>query len=154
MTTALPVLGREKFFDKLADKVSYGMGRPKNIIVWLIATIAWTVLFAFGGSHIASGTWLPAWFTSQGFNFPLNLVTTVAELFIGFLVGAAANRTEAASDLQMATLKKETDDIDAVLRQNTELTIEVHQMARLLAKATGAVRDPATGEWVVASPGT
>jgi hypothetical protein len=70
------------------------MAHPANIMIWLIAVIAWTAVFAFGGTHIASGTWLPAWFTSQGFNFPLNLVTTVAELFIGFLVAAASNRSE------------------------------------------------------------
>jgi hypothetical protein len=42
----------------------------------------------------AGGTWRPAWFTSFGFNFPLNLETTVAELYMGFLVGASSNRSE------------------------------------------------------------
>ena len=58
--------------------------------------MAWTFVFAFGGHSVASGSWLPSWFTSEGFNFPLNLITTVAELFIGFLVAAAANRSQTA----------------------------------------------------------
>lgn len=65
------------------------MGRPANIVAWLVFVIGWTCLLAFGGPRLASGSWLPAWFASQGYNFPLNLVTTVAELFIGFLVAAA-----------------------------------------------------------------
>ena len=83
---------QESLFQRAADWTSAAMGRPANIMIWLVAVIAWTLTFALGGSHIASGDWLPAWFTSQGFNFPLNLVTTVAELFIGFLVATAANR--------------------------------------------------------------
>lgn len=68
-------------FQRVADWTSAAMGRPANIMIWLVAVIAWTLIFAPGGSHIGSGDWLPAWFTSHGFNFPLNLVTTVAELF-------------------------------------------------------------------------
>jgi hypothetical protein len=76
--TAEPVSApeRESVFLKVADYVSAAMGRPTNIMIWLIAVIAWTAVFAFGGHRIAGGTWLPAWFTSQGFNFPLNLITT------------------------------------------------------------------------------
>jgi hypothetical protein len=39
---------------------------------------------------------LPSWFTSTGYNFPLNLMTTVAELSVGFLVVAVANRAQEA----------------------------------------------------------
>jgi low affinity Fe/Cu permease len=83
-------------FLRFANWVSEAMGHPTNIIFWLTAVLAWTFIFAFGGPHLASGTWLPPWFTSTGFNFPLNLITTVAELFIGFLVAAAANRSQTA----------------------------------------------------------
>jgi low affinity Fe/Cu permease len=82
----------EKFL-AFADWVSTAMGSPINIALWALFVIVWTGIFAFGGAHIASGRWLPQWFTSQGFNFPLNLITTVAELFIGFLCAAATNRT-------------------------------------------------------------
>jgi low affinity Fe/Cu permease len=134
---------RESFFEKIADYVSAAMGRPANIIVWLILVLAWTFIFAFGGKHLASGTWMPAWFTSTGFNFPMNLITTVCELFIGFLVAAASNRSERNLDRTLAAIAaqgvkvQETEDrlaaVDAengaLLRQNTELTEEVHAMA-------------------------
>jgi low affinity Fe/Cu permease len=84
---------RLSLFQRAADKVSYGMGTPLNIGVWIVIVVGWTLLFAL---HIvnARGTFLPLWFTSTGYNFPLNLVTTVAELYIGFLVGASSNRSE------------------------------------------------------------
>lgn len=126
---------RESVFLKVADYVSAAMGRPANIIIWLIAVIAWTGIFALGGPHIAGGTWLPAWFTSQGFNFPLNLVTTVAELFIGFLVAAASNRSERNLDITLARLGQQDDQIAAVedrlgvsLAENTTLTSELREL--------------------------
>jgi hypothetical protein len=80
--------------ESIADWVSAAIGRPVNILIWFTLILGWTLLFALGGSHLDSGKWMPSWFTSTGFNFPLNLITTVAELFIGFLVAAAANRSE------------------------------------------------------------
>lgn len=103
------------------------MGRPNNIVFWLAIVLAWTFVFAFGGPHLASGNWLPHWFTSTGYNFPLNLITTVAELFIGFLVAAAANRSEKALRAIINHILNETDEIDAMLKENTELTRQVHE---------------------------
>ena len=142
MTTvpAVPVVPatapeRESVFLKVADYVSAAMGRPTNIMVWLIAVIAWTAVFAFGSPHIASGAWLPAWFTSQGFNFPLNLITTVAELFIGFLVAAASNRSERNLDMTLARLSQQDQQIADVenrlgdsLAQNTTMTRELKDL--------------------------
>jgi low affinity Fe/Cu permease len=122
-------------FQRVADWTSAAMGRPANIAIWLIAVIAWTVTFAVGGSHIASGDWLPAWFTSQGFNFPLNLVTTVAELFIGFLVGAASNRSERNLEATLGRIEQLERSMDdqaktslALLRSNTELIAQMPQL--------------------------
>jgi low affinity Fe/Cu permease len=122
-------------FQRVADWTSAAMGRPANIIIWLVAVIAWTVTFALGGSHIASGDWLPAWFTSQGFNFPLNLVTTVAELFIGFLVGAASNRSERNLEATLGRIEQLEQSMDeqaktslALLRSNTELITQMPQL--------------------------
>ncbi|HET8625903.1 MAG TPA: hypothetical protein VFL91_00685 [Thermomicrobiales bacterium] len=81
---------------RAADRVSYAMGSPLNIVAWLVALVVWVAL----GPYMARHAFLPDWFTSNGFNFPLNTVTTVAELFIGFLVGAAANRVQRATDAQ------------------------------------------------------
>ena len=84
---------KETIFTRLADKVSFGMGTPQNIAFWIVAVIVWIGLFAVGIMS-ANTSVLPGWFTSNAFNFPLNTVTTLAELYIGFLVAAAANRSE------------------------------------------------------------
>src|SRR5580658_264283 len=105
-------------FLRFANWVSEAMGRPTNIIFWFVVVVAWTFVFAFGGHHVASGSWLPSWFTSEGFNFPLNLVTTVAELFIGFLVAAASNRSERNLQMTLARIGqqgKQLADLDATL---------------------------------------
>jgi low affinity Fe/Cu permease len=122
-------------FQRVADWTSAAMGRPANIMIWLVAVIAWTLTFAFGGSHIASGDWLPAWFTSQGFNFPLNLVTTVAELFIGFLVGAASNRSERNLEATLGRIEQLEQSVDeqaktslSLLRSNTDLITQMPQL--------------------------
>ena len=122
-------------FQRVADWTSAAMGRPVNIMIWLVAVIAWTLTFALGGSHIASGDWLPAWFTSQGFNFPLNLVTTVAELSIGFLVGAASNRSERNLEATLGRIEQLERSMDeqaktslALLRSNTELITQMPQL--------------------------
>jgi low affinity Fe/Cu permease len=114
----------ESFFLTMADKVSEGMGKPANIIVWFIAVVVWTLLFAVS-KKLAKGTFLPAWFTSQGYNFPLNLVTTVAELFIGFLVAAATNRAERANDRLLARVEAMESVLLVELQANTALTTQV-----------------------------
>jgi low affinity Fe/Cu permease len=122
-------------FQRVADWTSAAMGRPANIVIWLVAVIVWTLTFAIGGSHISSGDWLPAWFTSQGFNFPLNLVTTVAELFIGFLVGAASNRSERNLEATLGRIEQLERSVDeqaktslTLLRSNTDLITQMPQL--------------------------
>jgi low affinity Fe/Cu permease len=126
---------QESLFQRAADWTSAAMGRPANIMIWLVAVIAWTLTFALGGSHIGSGDWLPAWFTSQGFNFPLNLVTTVAELFIGFLVGAASNRSERNLEATLGRIEQLEQSMDdqaktslTLLQSNTELITQMPQL--------------------------
>jgi hypothetical protein len=130
---------RLSLFQSVADKVSYGMGTPLNIGIWVILVLAWTLLFAFGGSHIASGSFLPRWFTSTGFNFPLNLVTTVAELYIGFLVGASSNRSERNLEATLGRISAQDEQIDQVelklskaLAQNTALTKAIHELTMVI----------------------
>lgn len=53
-------------FLRVANWVSEAMGRPTNIIFWFVLVFAWTAVFAFGGPHLATGSWLPKWFTSAG----------------------------------------------------------------------------------------
>ena len=126
-------------FQSFADWISQAIGSPANIVIWLLLVIAWISLFAFGGPKLATGYWLPAWFTSQGFNFPLNLVTTVVELFIGFLVATAANRSQRALTALLAKIETQEAQISDVeknlaeqLQQNTDLTREVHALAEVI----------------------
>jgi low affinity Fe/Cu permease len=125
---------RESLFDRTADYVSAAMGRPTNIAVWLVLVVGWTLLFAL---HIVSANadFLPAWFTGTAFNFPLNLFTTVAELFIGFLVAAAANRSERNLQLTLAAIADQETHIEDVqtklageIASNTALTQQVHDL--------------------------
>jgi low affinity Fe/Cu permease len=129
---------REGVFLKLADSVSEGMGKPLNIGLWLTAVVVWTLMFALS-KQLDKGTFLPAWFISQGFNFPLNLITTVAELFIGFLVAAATNRAERALVTLIKHIYAQSDKIEAVeeslstaLAENTALTQQVHANTLLI----------------------
>jgi low affinity Fe/Cu permease len=126
---------RESIFNRIADYVSAAMGRPTNIMIWLVLVVGWTLLFA---AHIvsANANFLPGWFTGTAFNFPLNLITTVAELFIGFLVAAAANRSERNLELTLAAIadqEKHIEDVEtklaAEVASNTALTREVHELA-------------------------
>ena len=86
----------------------------------------------------------PYGFTSTGYNFPLNLVTTVAELYIGFLVGASSNRSERNLEATLAWIDGQEKQIEAVesslstaLSENTELTKAVKLNTDLLE----AIRD-------------
>src|ERR1700691_1276758 len=135
MTTVNAPADKESIFDRIADYVSAAMGRPTNIMVWLVLVVGWTLLFAV---HVvsANANFLPGWFTGTAFNFPLNLVTTVAELFIGFLVAAAANRSERNLELTLAAIAtqgKHIADVEAKLAAelaaNTALTQQVHDLA-------------------------
>jgi hypothetical protein len=147
----------EPIFQRVADKVSYGMGTPANIAVWIVLVVGWTLLFALSKNpHIQGGTFLPKWFTSTGYNFPLNLVTTVAELYIGFLVGASSNRSERNLEATLARIDQQEKQIQMVeaslstaLSENTELTKavklntdmleEIHNQVTMLC----APKDPA-----------
>jgi cell shape-determining protein MreC len=136
------------------------MGRPTNIIIWLALVVAWCLLFALDHSHsVQLGTFMPAWFTSQGFNFPLNLITTVAELFIGVLVAAASNRSERNLETTLARMSNQEElikaqetqirDVEArlsdSLAQNTKLTEAVHELAKAIHGAIVADREEELG---------
>jgi low affinity Fe/Cu permease len=122
-------------FLRFANWVSEAMGKPTNIAFWFVLVVCWTLVFALGGPHLASGSWLPRWFTSNGYNFPLNLITTVAELFIGFLVAAAANRAQDALTVLLAHIRAGVERDVAIeqglkdaIAENTELTKQVHAL--------------------------
>ena len=137
---------RPTSFDRFADWVSEAMGRPYNIAFWFVLVAGWTLIFALGGPHLANGSWLPTWFTSQGYNFPLNLVTTVAELFIGFLVATAANRAQNALtalldkiDMQEEQIGATEANIVTLMRENTEIIRQIHTLTTQVAKDTALI---------------
>lgn len=107
-------------FLTIADRVSYAMGTPFNIIFWIVAVLIW---FLFGPT-IAHSNFLPEWFTSNAFNFPLNTVTTLAELYIGFLVGAASNRTERHNEEMM---KKQDEMLAKIAKVQEDEMKELHE---------------------------
>ncbi|MFZ0060239.1 MAG: hypothetical protein WAL35_09395 [Acidimicrobiales bacterium] len=126
---------RLSLFQRIADKVSYGMGTPTNIIIWILLVGTWIAL----GPYFAKHSFLPAWFTSNGFNFPLNTITTIAELYIGFLVGASSNRSERNLERTLARISAQDQQISGVehklsvaVQQNTDLTTEVHKLTKLI----------------------
>jgi low affinity Fe/Cu permease len=119
---------RANRFVRVADRVSYAMGTWQNIVVWIILVGAW---FAFG-PYLANHSVLPAWFTSNNFNFPLNTVTTIAELYIGFLVGASTNRTERHNRPQADRMEKLEKLIHKELKRNTAITDNAQTIAQEL----------------------
>jgi len=137
MTAAVSVrTGPESFFDKLADKVSFGMGTPANIIVWIVLIGGWTAIFAFGVVSPAAN-FLPPWVSSGTFNFPVNTGTSIAELYIGFLVAAAANRNERTA---RALAQSQSDLLRAVKDEDDEIFTKGKSMAQLLVENTELTR--------------
>jgi low affinity Fe/Cu permease len=135
-------------FLKFANWVSEAMGKPANIAFWFVLIVVWTLVFALGGPHLASGAWLPGWFTSTGYNFPLNLITTVAELFIGFLVAAAANRSQNALTVLLAHIRAGVErdvtmerELTEAIAENTELTKQVHDLQVTMSKQMALLED-------------
>ena len=137
---------RISLFQRIADRVSYGMGTPLNIFIWICIVVGWTLIFAL---HLvsANATFLPKWFTGTAFNFPLNLVTTVAELYIGFLVGASSNRSERNLEQTLGRLGAQEQQIRDVelklsksLELNTTLTREIHELTTVIHDSISAAK--------------
>ena len=136
----------DQFVD-FADKVSYGIGTPLNIGFWLFACIAWFVIFVIN-PHLAQVNFMPSWFTSTSFNFPLNTVTTLMELYIGFLVAAATNRAQRALTKLFNHLTHVVEQQDRMeknmmelLDENTRLTNQVHELTTKIHAAV--TKEPA-----------
>lgn len=132
----------ERFVD-FADKVSYGIGTPLNIGFWIFIVIVWFVIFIVH-PELANKNFMPAWFTSTSFNFPLNSVTTLMELYIGFLVAAATNRAQRALTKlfnHMLHMVEQQDRMEKnmveLLNENTRLTTEVHRLTKEIHQTVG-----------------
>lgn len=106
-------------FVDFADRVSAGMGTPLNILIWIVLVVSWTLLFVFHPT-LQNTAFLPSWFTSNAYNFPLNTVTTLAELYIGFLIAAAANRVEKRNRELLEKLEAIEEQILTLEKQEIE----------------------------------
>lgn len=115
----------ERFTD-LADIISEGMGTWPVSTVALVLIIAWTVFCAF--------TQGPGWWYSPFYNFPLNLVTTIAELFIGFLIAAAANRVERRHDALLEQIKAHASADLHTTEHDAETNKQAEQKIDMLAR--------------------
>jgi low affinity Fe/Cu permease len=146
---------KESLFLRFCDWTSEVMGEPPNIIFWLILVVGWTLIFALKIVS-SNANFLPSWFTGTAYNFPLNLLTTVAELFIGFLVAAAANRAQRILTTIIDGIRTVVDQLDAhtqahtallnanseLLQSNTALIQQIHELTKEIHAAT-AGKSPA-----------
>ncbi len=122
-------------FLKLADAVSFGMGTPTNIFFWVLVVVIWFLIGAIRPALFTTTNFLPDWFTSPAWNFPLNTITTLAELYIGFLVAAATNRAERELRKIIETTRDNVEAIKQINeRQNTILDLLVKYQEREIAK--------------------
>lgn len=108
-------------FTKVADAVSWGMGTPANIGFWLLAVLVWFLLGYTRRELFTEGGFLPKWFTSDAWNFPLNTITTLAELYIGFLVAAAANRAEKKLREMIEHTRRTVDRVEQINTKQNQL---------------------------------
>jgi hypothetical protein len=102
------------------------MGTPTNITIWIIAVGAWIAL----GPIVAQHNFMPAWFTSNSFNFPLNTVTTIAELYIGFLVGASSNRSERNLEMTLGRIEQLENGASTLLADGRTVLDEIAGLVR------------------------
>jgi len=117
---------RLSLFQRIADRVSFLMGTPTNITIWIIAVGAWIAL----GPVVAQHNFMPAWFTSNSFNFPLNTVTTIAELYIGFLVGASSNRSERNLELTLGRIEQLENSAATILAGGRTVLDDIEGLVR------------------------
>jgi low affinity Fe/Cu permease len=109
----------ERFTD-LADRVSEGMGRWQVSVIAFLLIAGWTISCA--------STQGPGWWYGLLYNMPLNLTTTGAELFIGFLLAAAANRSERHNKTLLEKIESLAEKIESEEAQEVAelVSIEKH----------------------------
>ncbi len=129
-------------FLALADAVSFGMGTPTNIFFWILAVVVWFWLGYSQHSLFEDGNFLPAWFTSTSWNFPLNTITTLAELYIGFLVAAAANRSERDLRHLIQGMKTTVEKVEHInKRQDEVLELLLKYQEKEIKKENTVIRE-------------
>ena len=129
-------------FLRIADFVSFGMGTPTNIIFWILAVLIWFYLGVTRPALFTHANFLPDWFTSTAWNFPLNTITTLAELYIGFLVAAATNRAERELRKIIEEIRGTVDEVKKInANQDKILTLLVDYQKKELAEDRKIIKD-------------
>jgi uncharacterized membrane protein len=122
----------ERFTD-LADIISEKMGRWWVSVVSALLIITWTLYCMF--------TQGPGWWYGIFYNLPLNLVTTIAELFIGFLIAAAANRVERRHELLLREIKGHTRADEATTKRDAEVNKKSEEEIAALREDIRAIKE-------------
>lgn len=129
-------------FTDFADWIAWFLGTPMNIILWIILVAAWFWLFATN-PELQNTTFLPNWFTSNAFNFPLNTITTLAELYIGFFMLASANRNDRVSKAlhaKLAIMAEHTERLSQHIEEQEENELQVlNGIGQTLASISTAI---------------
>lgn len=122
----------ERFTD-LADIISEMMGKWWVSVISALLIMLWTLY--------CMSTQGPSWWYGQFYNFPLNLVTTIAELFIGFLIAAAANRVERRHDQLLFEIKARASADLQITGQNVEMNKRHEEVLDAMRADIAAIKE-------------
>ena len=107
-------------FTALADTVSEGIGE------WWVTAISVLVVLLW----LASG---PLFRFSDTWQLMINTPTTVLEMWLGFLIAAAANRVERRNDAMLEKIEAQEERMDLILESIAKLLATDHaEHGRLL----------------------
>jgi len=130
--------------ERVSESVASGMGTVTFIIVSTVVILAW--VFANGAAHYISQTATNIAHGNQFDREPwilLNLVFSAVAFFTGALViiaQKAQTRTDKANEEASAKHRDELSKVNQdLLQKNTDLTVEIHQLAESLSKLTEEV---------------
>ena len=139
-----PYAGGSSFMERMSGKVASGMGTPAFIVASTVLILGW--VFANGAT-----AYISKMITAIGRGNPfdpepwilLNLLFSAVAFFTGALViiaQKAQTRTDKANEEASAKHRDELSQANQeLLQKNTDLTIEIHQLAESLNTLTAAV---------------
>lgn len=145
-----PYAGGSSFMERVAEGVASGMGTVAFIVVSSLLILAW--VFTNGAVHYISSTITNIGNGKQFDPEPwilLNLIFSAVAFYTGALViiaQKAQTRTDKANQEAAAKHRDELDQTaSALLRQNTDLTVQIHTLAEQLHSLTEQVHAATCG---------
>jgi uncharacterized membrane protein len=139
-----PYAGGSSFMERVSEGVASGMGTVGFLIVSSGIIIAWVL--ANHVVHFLSQSW-KGLLNGQGFDpapfILLNLVFSAVAFYTGALViiaQKAQTRTDKANEEASAKHRDELSQANQqLLQQNTDITVQIHQLAESVSKLTEEV---------------